>query len=183
MRHLGTVALLGAVGFVALLGYGLIAKDGSRPEVGDPMPDVELVPLAGHGAGGAGSAGSPVAISDLRGKWVLVNLWASWCEPCRDEAPALQRLSERHAGELVVLGVDTNDLSSDALEFAREYGIDYPLLHDGEGLLKKAVGATGLPESYLVDPAGTVALRAIGAVDAAYLRREVDPLLAGGGPS
>lgn len=170
MRNRGFLAVLAAIGFVGLLAFGLVAKDGDRPDVGDPVADLTIEPLQGSG---------DVALSSYRGGWVLLNLWASWCDPCRDEAPDLERYSRAHRDEITVVGVDTDDLSTDALDFADEFEITYDLLHDGEGKLKDELGATGLPETVLVDPDGNLALRSIGPVDEAYLEENVTPLIDG----
>ena len=83
---------------------------------------------------------------------MLVNVWASWCTPCRDESPALERFHRAHRDQrFTVLGVDSNDLSGDALGFVRKYGITYPQLHDGSGdFSEDELGTTGVPESLLV---------------------------------
>lgn len=168
MSNRGFIAVLAAVGFVALLGYGLIAKDQPRPEVGDPAPGTTVTELGGD---------EQVTLADYEGEWVLVNLWASWCDPCREEAPALERYSRAHRDELTVVGVATEDATPDALAFAREFDLTYDLLHDGDGEMKDAWGATGLPETMLVDPEGNLALRSIGPVDEAYLEENVTPLV------
>ncbi len=170
MSNRGFIAVLAAVGFVALLGYGLIAKDKDRPDVGDPAPGTTVTRLGGD---------EQLTLADYEGEWVLVNLWASWCDPCRDEAPALERYWRKHRGELTVVGVATEDATPDAEAFAREFGLTYDLLHDGSGAMKDAWGATGLPESMLVDPDGNLALRSIGPVDETYLEENVTPLITG----
>jgi cytochrome c biogenesis protein CcmG/thiol:disulfide interchange protein DsbE len=170
MSNRGFIAVLAAIGFVALLGYGLIAKDKSRPDVGDPAPDAAVTQLGGT---------DEVTLADYEGDWLLVNLWASWCDPCRDEAPAIERYWRAHRRELTVVGVDTEDATPDAQAFAREFGLTYDLLHDGSGAMKDAWGATGLPESMLIDPNGNLALRSIGPIDEAYLEENVTPLIRG----
>ena len=87
---------------------------------------------------------------------MLVNVWASWCVPCRDESPALERFYRAHGGpRFAVLGIDSNDLSGDALSFVRSYGITYPQLRDGSGDFSQGeLGTTGVPESFLVRPDG-----------------------------
>jgi peroxiredoxin len=136
---------------VALLTFGLLSKNSdSAIALGKPLPDAELPTLTGGGTG---------SLADYRGKWVLVNYWASWCAPCRDETPALESFYRRHrADDFTILGVDTQDNTEDALSFAREFKLTYPLLHDGSGDQHDALGMTGVPESVLVNPKGDVAL-------------------------
>ncbi len=126
------------------------------------------------GGGGEGK------IADYRGDWVLVNLWASWCLPCRDEAPALERWWRRHRDEgVTVLGINVQDNSEDALAFLDEFGATYPQLRSVGGERSDAFGSTGVPENFLVDPDGRLALIRRGPVDERFLRENVDPLVAG----
>jgi cytochrome c biogenesis protein CcmG/thiol:disulfide interchange protein DsbE len=109
---------------------------------------------------------------------VLVNFWASWCVPCKEEAPALKRFQRLLGGaNFTVLGIDSRDLSSDGRAFVSRYGLTYPQLHDGDGDAAEDFGTTGVPESFLVDPRGVVRLALAGPVDEGYLRDAVEPLL------
>jgi cytochrome c biogenesis protein CcmG, thiol:disulfide interchange protein DsbE len=133
---------------------------GERP----PAPDLTLPVLTA--AGGVGPVGSQVALKDLRGKPVLVNVWASWCVPCRDEAPVLEGLWRKVRGSgALVLGMDVQDVSDDARAFTRQFRLSYPSLRDGNGTdVRKGFETTGVPETYLVDPQGRIAWRHIGPV-------------------
>jgi len=143
-------AFLGVLAVVGLLGYGLVSKGAASADIGQPVADRELPTLDGAGSG---------RIADHRGEWVLVNLWASWCLPCKQESPALQSFYRAERGhDFIVLGVDSQDLSQNGLQFVHEYGITYPQLHDGPGDLGDDLGATGYPESFLVDPQGKLRL-------------------------
>jgi cytochrome c biogenesis protein CcmG, thiol:disulfide interchange protein DsbE len=123
-----------------------------------------------------------VKLSDYRGKWVLVNVWASWCTPCRDEAPALRRFHERHRGDhFAVVGIAAQDGTDPALEFIEEFGLDYPHLRDGSGdFSRQQLGTRGVPETFLADPDGNLVLHFPGVVDEEYLESEVAPLIEGG---
>lgn len=157
---------------VGLLVFGLASKGSSGVSVGDPAPATALPRLEGGGEG---------SIAEYRGRWVLVNFWASWCPPCRAESPALEEFQQRHGGPgFTVLGIDSRDLSDDGRAFVGRYGLSYPQLRDADGDVSHDYGTTGLPESYLVDPNGVVRLHAVGTVDEDYLRNEVEPLLPGG---
>jgi cytochrome c biogenesis protein CcmG/thiol:disulfide interchange protein DsbE len=163
-----TLALLALVG---LLAFGLTTKGSDALALGEPVPDPELPNLDGLGTG---------SLADYRGDWVLVNVWASWCGPCRDESPALQRFQDAHGEQgFTVLGVDTEDTTEAGLEFVDEFGLTYPQLHDGPGEYRDELETTGVPESFLVDPEGELALHRPGPVDEQYLRDEVEPLIAG----
>jgi cytochrome c biogenesis protein CcmG, thiol:disulfide interchange protein DsbE len=163
------VAFIGAAAVVALLGYGLLTEGEANLAVGEAVPDKELPTLDG------GDTGS---IADYRGRWVLVNLWASWCLPCREESPTLQRFHERNRDRgVTVLGVNVQDNSDDARAFVREYGLTYPQLRSVGDERSEAFGSTGVPENFLVDPAGDLALIRRGPVDDRFLGRFVFPLV------
>ena len=108
-----------------------------------------------------------LGVADLRGKAVVVNFWASWCVPCRDEAPVLQKTYERYRDQgLVVLGVDVNDFRQDARRFMKRYGLTYPVVYDGKGSTVGKWGVRGFPETFFVDRTGKlVGERIEGAVD------------------
>lgn len=160
------MAVLAVVG---LLGFGLLSKGSSGVALGEPAPEEPLPRLQGGGA---------ESLADYRGRWVLVNFWASWCPPCRDEAPELERFQRRHGGpDFTVLGIDSRDLSEDARQFVRQYDLTYPQLRDGDGEAADDYGTTGVPENFLIDPSGRVRLLVRGPVTEEWLRDEVAPLL------
>jgi cytochrome c biogenesis protein CcmG, thiol:disulfide interchange protein DsbE len=161
---------MGLLAVVGLLGYGLLSKNTDSLAVGDPLPAPGLEKLDGSGTG---------SVADYRGRWVLVNVWASWCIPCRDESPALERFYDRHRRQgFTVVGIDSRDASDDGLRFLDEYGITYPQLHD-DGSYAKDLGATGVPESYLADPRGDFVLHRPGPVTPEYLDKVVLPYIEG----
>jgi cytochrome c biogenesis protein CcmG/thiol:disulfide interchange protein DsbE len=162
---------------LALLAYGLAANQpdsgldeavarGERP----PAPALRLPELEGGGRG---------SLADHRGKVVVLNYWASWCDPCRSESPLLERWHKRMArdGGGTVLGVDVLDVDSDAREFIREYGLTYPMLRDKQGATQGDFGIVGYPETFVIDKRGRVAALRRGPVDDAWLRATVPPLL------
>jgi cytochrome c biogenesis protein CcmG/thiol:disulfide interchange protein DsbE len=167
------IVFLAVLAVIGLLGFGLLSKGNPGVEVGDAAPETELPRLEGSGTG---------SLADYRGEWVLVNFWASWCDPCRDEAPELEEFQQRHRdSRFTVLGIDTQDLSDDGRAFAEEFDLTYPQLHDGDGSAADDWGTSGVPENFLVGPEGKVRLLFRGPVGEAYLREEVAPLLAGKG--
>ena len=170
------VVILAALALIGLLGFGLLSAGAASLEPGDEAPDAELPVLGGE---------ETRSISEYRGQWVLANFWASWCTPCRAESPLLQRFSEQQNGEVVVLGLNTQDLTDDALAFVDEFGLTYPMLRDpdSESPLADEYGSTGLPESFLIDPDGRVAVICRGPVSAEDLEEVVLPVVEGRVPS
>lgn len=169
-----SIAVLAVLAVVGLLVFGLVSKGSSGVAVGDPAPDSPLPRLEGGGKG---------SLAEYRGRWVLVNIWASWCGPCKEEAPALEKFQRQHGGpRFTALGIDSRDLTGDGREFVRNYGLSYPQLRDGDGDMAHDYGTTGVPESFLIDPRGKVRLIARGPVSERYLRESVAPLLAAAPP-
>jgi cytochrome c biogenesis protein CcmG/thiol:disulfide interchange protein DsbE len=169
-------AIAGVVVLLGLLGYGLAARD---PDTGidDALargeraaaPALDLPRLSGDGR---------LTLGELRGRVVVVNFWASWCDPCRVESPLLQRWHERmRARGGTVLGVDVNDVSSDARAFIRRYGMTYPQVRDRDEESRSEWGVIGFPETFVVDRRGRVAAIARGPVDDRFMRERVEPLL------
>jgi cytochrome c biogenesis protein CcmG, thiol:disulfide interchange protein DsbE len=161
---------------IALLAYGLAQNE---PDRGvdealargerSPAPAFELPKLGGGGS---------ESLADYRGKVVVLNFWASWCKPCRDESPLLERWHRRIRDRgATVLGVDILDVTGRAQDFVDEYGLTYPMLKDkdGEGLDK--FGVVAYPETFVIDRQGRIAAVARGPVDDAFMRRNVAPLV------
>ena len=167
---------IAATALVALLSYGVVSTGADRSiddriAGGDRVdaPVSELRELGGEGTG---------SLADHRGKVVVLNVWASWCPPCRSEMPLLQRTHERIAEQGgLVLGIDSQDLSEDALEFLREERIEFPSLRDRDGEYADALGTNQLPETFLIDREGRIAALRRGPVDQAWLDEHLTPLL------
>jgi cytochrome c biogenesis protein CcmG/thiol:disulfide interchange protein DsbE len=166
-----SIAFLAVLAVVGLLAFGLLSKGNAKIAVGDPVPDKVLPTLPGPGHG---------SIREQRGKWVLVNLWASWCPPCREEAPALERFYRRHRNHgVTVVGIDVQDNRDDAVAFLRDHPTSYPQLRSIGNERSAAFGTIGVPENFLVNPRGRLALIWREPVDDRILRERVDPLIEG----
>jgi len=140
---------------------------GERPEA----PAVTLPALTGP----------PVALAGLRGHPVVLNFWASWCVPCREEAPLLEQVWQTYHGRgLIVLGVDTQDLEAPARAFLERYAITYPNGRDPDGRVSRVFGTTGVPETFFISADGRIVGRFPGEqVDPAAWQAAVSALLAG----
>jgi cytochrome c biogenesis protein CcmG, thiol:disulfide interchange protein DsbE len=164
-----TAAFIGVLALIGLLGYGLTSKGAAKITVGEPAPDKELPYLERGGTG---------RLRDYRGEWLLANLWASWCKPCEDEAPVLERYWRRNRRSgLTLLGINVQDNSADARAFVKRFRLTYPQLRSVADDRSRAFGSTGVPESFLIDPRGRLALIRRGVVDQQYLNRFVTPLI------
>jgi cytochrome c biogenesis protein CcmG, thiol:disulfide interchange protein DsbE len=171
---IGLVALL----FVLLV-WALVTDEGgdlagaaARGELPD-APNFTLERLDEEG---------DLSLSSLRGKAVVLNVWASWCIPCKDEAPFLEQVWREHRGRgLVVVGLDAKDFRRDARDFMRRYELSFPVVYDGPGDTLSAWGVTGFPETFVLDRQGRVLKSFVGAVDSdedrARLRAAVDRAL------
>jgi cytochrome c biogenesis protein CcmG, thiol:disulfide interchange protein DsbE len=108
--------------------------------------------------------GGTLALSSLRGQYVLVNFWASWCIPCRDEAPLLERAWREYRNRgLMVVGVNIQDLEPEARKFIAQFKVSYPNVRDRDGRVSRAYGITGVPESFFIDRKGGVVRKFPGA--------------------
>jgi cytochrome c biogenesis protein CcmG/thiol:disulfide interchange protein DsbE len=120
-----------------------------------------------------------VDLDELLGRPVVVNFWASWCIPCRDEAPILNASSRAHAGEVVFLGVDVQDLTSDALAFSREFETPYVSVRDRGNRTYEDYGLTGVPETYYLDRGGRIIAHTPGAISRASLEQGIAQAIGG----
>ena len=141
------VALALVAGLLALLVWSVVHQQ-HAPGVGAMAPAFTLPKLAGPGT---------VSLTSYRGKPVVLNFWASWCDPCKSEAAVLQRdwASYRRRG-VVFLGVDYHDLNSDARRFVSAHALTFPMLEDGSGNVTNRYGISQVPETYVLNREGRV---------------------------
>lgn len=152
------VALLGLLVWKVAQGDSEVTSALARGETPE-APAFALERLDGNGE---------LALESLRGKTVVLNFWASWCGPCRDEMPLLQQGSERWKGrDVVFVGIDIDDLRSDARAFLERFGVTYVNVYDGKSSTVGRYGVTGVPETYFIDAAGKIRYRIAGPVEEA----------------
>ena len=153
------LGMLGAAVAVVILVVALVIK--ILPQialvgVGSKAPDFHAIDLA---------TAAPRSIADYRGKVLLINVWATWCEPCRVEMPAIERLHHLVTDttfRIVSVSIDKED-SSGVTAFARAYGLTFPILQNQSGDIQDLYQTTGVPESFVVDRTGMIVKKVIGA--------------------
>ena len=162
----GWIVTATAIGFLLILGYGLRSQFVSP--IGAPAPDFTLSLFDG----------GELSLADRRGLVVVVNFWASWCSPCRDEAPALERVWQEYEDEGVVfIGVNVNDITAKAMAFIEEFNITYPNGPDPYDRISRAYHTTGVPETFLIAKDGRLAEWYRGPITEARLRAALEELL------
>ncbi len=174
----GAVILLAAL-LTGLIVYGVLntgddtsldsaVKRGEQPAA--PASSVSLPTLDGR---------SSMALDDLRGKVVVLNFWASWCDPCREEAPILERAQQRlqRAGAGTVLGVTYKDFADESRKFERELKLTYPSLRDDKLELAPKFGTSKLPETFVLDRRGRVVAISRGQLEEQFLTAALDRAL------
>ena len=174
--------LLGGLALAVLGLYQLLPKDPNASGIGvadhratavrdsQPAPVFTMPDL---------QTGAPIRLSAFRGQIVVLNVWASWCVPCRDEAPALQAAWEDYGDRGVqFLGSNYQDDRDAARAFVEEFGITYPSVFDPSGRLAASYGFFGLPSTFVIDGAGRIRFQFTGYLTTPILRGALDELLA-----
>jgi cytochrome c biogenesis protein CcmG/thiol:disulfide interchange protein DsbE len=170
-----TIAVLAAA-LVGLLAYGVVGRGnddtldaavagGLLPEA--PGRDIRLPDLDG---------GRSTSLADLDGRVVVLNFWASWCDPCREEAPVLERAQERltREGAGTVLGVTYKDSADHSRAFVREHDLSFPSVRDDRLELAPRYGTSALPETFVIDRAGRIVAMSRGQIDQAFIDRAIE---------
>jgi cytochrome c biogenesis protein CcmG/thiol:disulfide interchange protein DsbE len=162
----GAIALL----VLGLLGYGLVSRPVGALEIGDSAPDFQLKTFDG----------SQMSLDSQRGKVVVINFFASWCDPCRQEAPAVESTWREYRDQDVqFVGIAYQDAKSKAQAFLAEFDVSYPTVLDPGSRIARAYGVTGVPETFVIDQEGLLVRHFVGSVTQAQLGLELDALLAG----
>jgi cytochrome c biogenesis protein CcmG, thiol:disulfide interchange protein DsbE len=168
--------VIAAAALVGLLTYGVANKgtdtsidqalaDGKR--VSAPATDLPLLGKRGEGS-----------LADYKGKVVVMNFWASWCPPCVQELPLLERTQKTlQSHDATVLGVNIQDATEDALGYVRRFDLTYPSLRDVDRDFARKFGTNSYPETFVVDRNGKIAALRRGPVDQKWIDDNVEPLL------
>jgi cytochrome c biogenesis protein CcmG/thiol:disulfide interchange protein DsbE len=178
------LAIVAVALFLGLLAYGL-AKKSPDDTIDNRLAEGRSAPAPGFSLELLTAGNLPVslretiapaatdgklALDELRGKAVVLNFWASWCDPCAEEAPVLESGWQRWKRRgILFLGLDMQDLRGDARSFLSDLGVTYPSVRDPGKQTSKDYGATGIPETYFISPNGRVVAHVVGSVSAEQL--------------
>jgi thiol-disulfide isomerase/thioredoxin len=143
-RALQATALVAVAALFVLLVWRLTHQS-KPPKIGGPAPVFTAKRLDASGT---------IDLASLRGKPVVLNFFASWCEPCKAESKVLETAAQQYKDRVVFLGVDYHDVTSDGRHFLQAHGITYPTVQDGSGMVGDRYGLTGVPETYFIDAQG-----------------------------
>jgi cytochrome c biogenesis protein CcmG/thiol:disulfide interchange protein DsbE len=157
------LVILLSASFLALLGSQVLTPAQNQGQAGDtsplighPAPDFTLAVLSTH-------ASPALHLASLKGKPVMLNFWASWCDVCKAEAPLLQNAWQRVQSQgIVFVGIDIQDTRSDGLSFLQTYGITYPNVVGASGSVTINYGVTGVPETFFLNRQGVIVKKVIG---------------------
>lgn len=171
----GVVGILSAA-LIALLIYGVTQQGTGDPlatalsKGKKPIAAVATLPvLEGSGTN---------SLAAYRGRVVIVNFFASWCQPCAAEAPLIAQTQKTLAKDgATFLGVSWNDSPQDSIGFLRQHNLSYPVIRDVTGSYAKTYGVKGMPESFVIDRSGHIVALSRGVMDATFIKQHVDPLL------
>jgi thiol-disulfide isomerase/thioredoxin len=177
-RRTWTLRIIAIAAILGLLLLFVLRPGPGAVDARGPAPSFALPYLMQEGT---------LSSDELRGRPVVLNFWASWCAPCREEMPLLEQVWQRYRGRgLIVVGVDLKDVPSDAEAFVRDGGFTYPMVSDLDQQLGRALDVHGLPQTFFIDhnyefhastPGGDQGTRVLGAISEEELVREIEAML------
>jgi cytochrome c biogenesis protein CcmG/thiol:disulfide interchange protein DsbE len=178
-RGVSLAVVAAAAALVVLLAYG-VASQGTDTSIDDAVSRGERIDAPTASLPVLGRPGER-SLEDYRGRVVVLNFWASWCPPCIDELPLLERTQRRIARRgATVLGVNYKDVPEDALALTGRVGVTFPSIRDRDGEYAEEYATQGFPETFVIDRAGRIAATRRGPVDRSWLENTLAPLLAEG---
>jgi len=171
-RWLLALIVVGVLALLGLLFWGMQrgpnAPVNTVAPINRPAPNFTVTTLDGQ----------RLQMSELRGKTVVLNVWASWCDPCKAEAGELNRAYAQYQGRNVAfVGIAFNDDEAPMRDFVAKYGVPYPVALDPEGKISIDLGITGVPETYIVTPDGQMTQKWVGPITAKHLTTLLAPLV------
>jgi len=164
-RHKLASGLVALAAVASLIAIALVASGPSGPAP-DPAAPAFSLPVLGQ-------SGQQISLSDYAGKPLIVNFFASWCEPCQKETPLLARFYRAEHGRVAIVGLDENDTQANATSFTHKEGVGYPVGFDPEVTAASAYGVAGLPQTFFLDARHRIVDRVFGAVTQADLNHGI----------
>jgi cytochrome c biogenesis protein CcmG/thiol:disulfide interchange protein DsbE len=167
MRHkiISAIVALGVAGSLTAVALASSASGQAAPPA-DPAASAFSLPALA-------ASGQQVSLAGYRGKPLIVNFFASWCEPCKKETPLLARFYRTEHGKVAIVGLDENDVRANALSFTRSYGVGYPVGFDPATVAASAYGVNALPQTFFLDASHHIVDRIFGAVTLADLSKGI----------
>ena len=166
LTALAVVASLIAITLAASGPAGPATAGGTARPTADPAAPAFSLPVLGH-------SGQKITLADYAGKPLIVNFFASWCQPCQQETPLLARFYRTEQAKVAIVGLDENDVLSSAMSFTRKEGVGYPVGFDPEVTAASAYGVAALPQTFFLDARHRIVDRIFGAVTQADIKRGI----------
>jgi cytochrome c biogenesis protein CcmG, thiol:disulfide interchange protein DsbE len=160
------LCVAGSLVAIALVASGPAAPAGAADAAPDPAAPSFSLPVLGH-------SGQQVSLADYAGHPLIVNFFASWCEPCQQETPLLARFYHTEHGRVAIVGLDENDVLGSAVSFTRKEGVSYPVGFDPEVIAASAYGVAALPQTFFLNAKHRIVDRVFGAVTLADLNHGI----------
>jgi cytochrome c biogenesis protein CcmG, thiol:disulfide interchange protein DsbE len=167
-RHKIVSGLVALCVVASLVAIALVASGPAAPAgaTADPAAPSFSLPVLGQ-------SGQKLSLADYAGRPLIVNFFASWCEPCKQETPLLARFYRTEHGKVAIVGLDENDVLGSALSFTRNEGVSYPVGFDPETIAASAYGVAGLPQTFFLNAKHRIVDRVFGAVTLADINRGI----------
>jgi cytochrome c biogenesis protein CcmG, thiol:disulfide interchange protein DsbE len=168
VRHKIVSSLAALCVAASLVAIALVASGSAAPAgaAADPAAPSFSLPVLGH-------SGQKVSLADYAGRPLIVNFFASWCEPCQQETPLLAKFYRTEHGKVAIVGLDENDVLGSAMSFTRKEGVGYPVGFDPEVIAASAYGVAGLPQTFFLNAKHRIVDRVFGAVTLADINRGI----------
>jgi cytochrome c biogenesis protein CcmG/thiol:disulfide interchange protein DsbE len=168
VRHKITSGLVALCVAASLVAIAVVASSSAAPAgtAPDPAAPTFSLPVLGQ-------SGQKVSLTDYAGRPLIVNFFASWCEPCQKETPLLAKFYRTEHGKVAIVGLDENDVQGSAMSFAQKEGVSYPVGFDPEVIAASAYGVAGLPQTFFLNAKHRIVDRVFGAVTLADINHGI----------
>jgi len=168
VRHKLASGLIALAAVASLIAIALVASGPAAPagDAADPAAPTFSLPVLGQSA-------QKISLSYYAGEPLIVNFFASWCEPCQQETPLLARFYRAEHAKVAIVGLDENDVLGSAMSFTHQEGVGYPVGFDPEVVAASAYGVAGLPQTFFLDARHRIVDRVFGAVTQADINRGI----------